>query len=162
MYLQHWRTPNTHSVMGRKQKSRKWSLVTVGDVVAVLSHGIELLHLTKVIKVDHVEKTAVVKWDVTCKNELVELKHCQKYNVKETSQRKRKSTDRYAPLLEKKICQESLSEDAPPICPNGEMINLFYSKDNISKQCAQGSLANLMNMLLMSTEDLDCFWHLVK
>ncbi len=103
-----------------------------------------------------------MKWDVTRKNELVKLKHCQKCNIKETSQRKHKSTDRYAPLPEKKIHQEPLSEDAPPICPDGEMINLFYSKDNISKLCTEGSIINLMNMLHMSTEDLDCFWHLVK
>jgi hypothetical protein len=122
----------------------------------------KVLHLGKVIKVYHAEKTAVVKWDVTHKNELVKLKHCQKYIVKETSQRKCKSTDRYVPLSEKKIHQESLSEDAPPICPDGEMINLLYSKDNISKLCAEGSIANLMNMLHMLTEDLDCFWHLVK
>jgi hypothetical protein len=52
-------------------------------------------------------------------------KHCQKYNVEETSQRKRKGTDRYVPLPEKKIYQEPLSDNAPPICPNGEMINLL-------------------------------------
>jgi hypothetical protein len=148
--------------LGAKQKSTKWSQVTIGGIVAVSNHGTKLLHLAKVIKIDHVKKTAEVKWDVTRKNELVKLKHCQKYNVEETSQRKRKNIDRYAPLPEKKIHQESLSEDAPPICPNGEMINLFYSKDNISKLCAEGSIANLMNMLHMSTEDLDCFWHLVK
>jgi hypothetical protein len=147
---------------GAKQKTTKWSQVTVGDIVAVSNHGTKLLHLAKVLKVDHVKKMAVVKWDVTCKNELVELKQCQKYNLKETSQRKCKSTDRYAPLPEKKIPHKSLSEDAPPLCPNGEMIKLFYSKDNISKLCAEGSIANLMNMLHMSTEDFDYFWHLVK
>jgi hypothetical protein len=42
------------------------------------------------------------------------------------------------------------------------MINLLYSKDNISKLCAEGSIANLINMLHLSTEDLDYFWHLVK
>ncbi len=52
---------------GAKQKSTKWSQVTVGDIVAVSNHGTKLLHLTKVIKVYHVEKIAVVKWDVTQK-----------------------------------------------------------------------------------------------
>jgi hypothetical protein len=118
---------------GAKQKSMKWSQITVGGVVALSNHGTKLLHLAKVMKIGHVEKMAVVKWDVTRKNKLVKLKHCQKYKVKETSLRKRKSTDGFAPLPEKKICQESLSDDAPPICPDGEMINLFYSEDNISK-----------------------------
>jgi hypothetical protein len=63
---------------------------------------------------------------------------------------------------QRKKSQESLSEDAPPICHDGGMINLFYKKDNISKRCAEGSIVNLMNILHMSTKDLDCFWHLVK
>jgi hypothetical protein len=40
--------------------------------------------------------------------------------------------------------------------------NMFYSPDNFSKQCAQGAIANLMNMLQCSKEETDLFWKLAN
>jgi hypothetical protein len=40
------------------------------------------------------------------------------------------------------------------------MKNMFYSKDNSSKLCAEGAIRNLMNMLQCSTEDMSTFWDL--
>ncbi len=46
------------------------------------------------------------------------------------------------------------------ICAEGQVENIFFNPDNYSKQCAQGSLANLLHMLKCSQEKLDLFWHL--
>jgi hypothetical protein len=35
---------------------------------------------------------------------------------------------------------------------------MFYSKENLSKLCAEGAIRNLMNMLHFSTEDMNIFW----
>ena len=44
--------------------------------------------------------------------------------------------------------------------PPGQMKNMFYSKDNLSKLCAEGAIRNLMNMLQCSAEDMSTFWEL--
>ncbi len=46
------------------------------------------------------------------------------------------------------------------ICAEGQVENIFFNPDNILKQCAQGSIANLLHMLKCSQEELDLFWHL--
>ncbi len=38
------------------------------------------------------------------------------------------------------------------------MENTFYSKDNLSKLCAEGAIRNLMNMLHCLRDKLDTFW----
>ena len=34
----------------------------------------------------------------------------------------------------------------------------FYSCDNSSKLCAEGALKNMLHLLQMKKEDIDCFW----
>ncbi len=81
--------------------------------------------------------------------------------------RKYKSSDEPAPLpgdeivekskvVEKSICAEGQVE----ICAEGQVENIFFNPDNVLKQCAQGSIANLLHMLKCSQEELDLFWHL--
>jgi hypothetical protein len=41
-----------------------------------------------------------------------------------------------------------------------QMKNRFYSKDNLSKLCAEGAVRNLMNMLHCSSDELDTFWEM--
>ena len=36
--------------------------------------------------------------------------------------------------------------------------NRFYSEDNLSKLCAEGAVANLINMLHCLRDELDTFW----
>jgi hypothetical protein len=43
------------------------------------------------------------------------------------------------------------------ICVDGQVTNIFFNPDNFSKQCAQGAIANFLNMLKCSTEELDLF-----
>jgi hypothetical protein len=40
------------------------------------------------------------------------------------------------------------------------MKNMFHSKENLSKLCAEGAIQHLMNMLHFSTEDMNIFWEL--
>jgi hypothetical protein len=44
--------------------------------------------------------------------------------------------------------------------PPSQMKNMFYSKENLSKLCAEGAIQNLMNMLHFLTEDMNTFWEL--
>ena len=48
------------------------------------------------------------------------------------------------------------------ICADGQVTNIFFNPDNFSKQCAQGAIVNLLNMLKCSTEELDLFWNLAN
>ena len=44
--------------------------------------------------------------------------------------------------------------------PPGEMRNMFYSRENSSKLCAEGAVGNLMNVLHCSPADMTSFWNL--
>ena len=44
--------------------------------------------------------------------------------------------------------------------PPGEMRNLFYSRENLGKLCAEGAIRNLMNVLHCSHADMTTFWEL--
>ncbi len=52
--------------------------------------------------------------------------------------------------------------DVRPICADGPVTNILFNADNSSKQCAQGAIVNLLNMLQCSKEELDLFWHLAN
>jgi len=44
--------------------------------------------------------------------------------------------------------------------PPGEMCNMYYSRENFSKLCAEGAVRNLMNVLHCSPADMTSFWNL--
>ncbi len=44
--------------------------------------------------------------------------------------------------------------------PPDEMRNMFYSRENFSKLCAEGAVRNHMNMLHCSPADMTSFWNL--
>ena len=75
--------------------------------------------------------------------------------------RKRKATDFFSPMAAEEIVHES-EPDVRLICADGQVNNIFFNQDNISKQCAQGAIANLLNMLQCSKEELEIFWHLAN
>jgi hypothetical protein len=124
----------------------------------------------------------MVKWDTSLKNENVFLKDCTKYDVEISAKRKQKSTEFFAPRAEEEFVNEpsltkhkssnelammageEIVEESEPvekrICAEGQVENIFFNPDNFSKQCAKGSLANLLHMLKCSKEELDLFWYL--
>ncbi len=73
---------------------------------------------------------------------------------------KHKSSTELALMSGEEIVEKSESVEKF-ICGEGQVENIFFNPDNVLKQCAQGSLANLLHMLKCSQEELDLFWHLV-
>ena len=167
---------------GSKKKSKSKE-ISVGDIVSVSNHGTKTVHLAKVLEIKEEENIVKIKWQFSGRNDFVGMSDCRAYDVELTSQRKRKETDRYSPqqdakvkrnqitnTLEAKITSDSTASIAillennveSIICPDGEIENRFYSKTNVSKLCAEGAIANLMNMLHMSSEDMSLFWQLIQ
>ena len=123
--------------------------------------------------------SVLVKWGTSLKKENVFINNCRKFDVEKTYLRKRKATDFFAPMsaeeyLRKRkatdffapmAAEEIVHESEPDvrlICADGQVNNIFFNRDNISKQCAQGAIANLLNMLQCSKEELEIFWHLAN
>ncbi len=77
----------------------------------------------------------------------IHLGDCKKYNKLDVIPRKRKSTDFF--------CGIPQTKRGKP--PPGQMKNMFFSNENLSKLCAEGAIQNLLNMLHFSTEDM-LFW----
>ena len=98
------------------------------------------------------------------KKENVYFNNCRKFDVEETSVRKRKAPD-YFVQIDAEAAEEIIRE-APPddrlICTDGQLTNIFYNAENSSKKCAQGANANLLHMLQCSKEQIDLFWQLAN
>jgi hypothetical protein len=86
----------------------------------------------------------------------VDFGDCKKYDETNVSQRKRKSTDFYFDMTDKKGKANKKSDELlnPP---TGKNKSIFYSEENSSKLCAEGAIGNLMNMLHCSKEDMELF-----
>jgi hypothetical protein len=169
---------------GSKKKLHNKSQLSIGDNVIVSNHGTKWEHHTKIIQMNVDRISVLVKWDTSLKKEHVLLNDCRKFDVENSSQRKRKSTEFFAPMAEEEFInelslrkhkstnelasmagEEIVEESEPvdkPICANGQVEKIFFNPDNFSKQCAQGALANLLHILKCSTEELDLFRNLAR
>jgi hypothetical protein len=177
---------------GSKKKVSNRTQLSIGDDVIVSNHGTKWEHRAKIIQMTDDGIYVMVKWDTSLQKSYVLLKDCKKYDVDNTVQRKRKSTDffepsakegmikepvirKYKPSDEPELCsgdnivEKSKSvetsicaEDQVEICAQGQVDNRYFNPENASKQCAQGSIANLLHMLKYSQEELDLFWHLAQ
>jgi hypothetical protein len=149
---------------GAKKKSRPCSQLSIGDDVIVSNHGTKWEHRAKIIQTLDDGKSVLVKWETSFKKEIVYLNDCQKLDVEATTVRKRKATDFFVPI-DAEAAEETIHEAQPDdrlISTDGQLTNLFFSADNSSKQCAQGSIANLLHMLQCSKEQIDLFWQLAN
>ena len=133
----------------------------------------------KILQMNDDGISVLVKWGTSLKKENVFINNCRKFDVEKTYLRKRKATDFFAPMsaeeylrkrkatdffapmAAKEIVHES-EPDVRLICADGQVNNIFFNRDNISKQCAQGAIAKLLNMLQCSKEELEIFWHLAN
>ena len=115
----------------------------------------------KILQMNDDGISVLVKWGTSLKKENVFINNCRKFDVEKTYLRKRKATDFFAPMAAEEIVHES-EPDVRLICADGQVNNIFFNRDNISKQCAQGAIANLLNMLQCSKEELEIFWHLAN
>ena len=114
------------------------------------NHGKHWIHLGYIISIDKNTKTAVVKWEETWKKDTVHLGDCKKYNKLDVIPRKWKSTDFF--------CEIPQTKRGKP--PPGQMKNMFFSDENLSKLCAEGAIQNLLNMLHFLPEDMNIFGEL--
>jgi hypothetical protein len=146
---------------GAKKKSSNRSQLTIGDDVIVSNHGSKWEHQAKILKMNDDGISVLVKWGTSLKRENVFLNDCRKFDVEDKSLRKRKATDFFAPMASEEIVHES-EPDVRLICADGQVENIYFNPDNFSKQCAQGAIANLLNMLQCSKEQLDLFWDLAN
>jgi hypothetical protein len=90
----------------------------------------------------------------------VYLNNCQKFDVEETSVRKREAPDFFVQIDAE--AAEEIIHEAPPddrlSCTDDQLTNLIYNAENSLKQCAQGAITNLLHMLQCSKEQLDLIW----
>ncbi len=85
-----------------------------------------------------------MKWEETQKKNTVYLGDCKKYNELDIIPRKRKSTDFF--------CEIPQTKRGKP--PPGQMKNMLFSVENLSKLCAKGATQNLLKMLHFLPEDM--------
>ncbi len=130
----------SHSLGAKKKESTNCDAlcVCVGDRGSMENHRKHLIHLGRIISIDKDTKSAVVKWKETQKKDNVHLVDCKKYNELDVP-RKWKSTDFFC-----EIPQTKRGKPAP-----GQIQNMFYSDENLSKLCAKGAIQNLLNMLYL-------------
>jgi hypothetical protein len=121
-----------------------------GDCISVENHGKHWIHLGHIISIDTNTKTTVVKWEETWNKDTVHLGDCKKYNKLDVIPRKHKSTVFF--------CEIPHTKRGKP--PPGQMKNMFFFNENLSKLCAEGAIKNLLNMMHFSSEDMNNFWEL--
>ncbi len=111
------------------------------------NHGKHWIHLGHIISIDKNTKTAVVKREETQKKDTVHLGDCKKYNELDVIPRKQTSTNFFY-----EIPQTKRGKPSP-----GQMKNMFFSDENLSKLCAKGAIQNLLNMLHFLPEGMNIF-----
>ncbi len=140
----------------------KDTLLCVGDRVIVLNHGDKWIHLARIVEINKVTSSAVVKWDTLLRKDTVDLVDCHKCDNEIILNRKRKATDFYPNLqVKKSYIRTSKKSEESLEPPPGQMKNMFYLKDNLTKLCAEGALRNLMGELQCLAEEMSTFWELV-
>ncbi len=156
-----WGCKKKESLKSNTCLNSKDTLLCVGDRVIVLNHGDKWIHLARIVEINNVTSSAVVKWDTSLHKDTVDLADCQRYDNEIVLNRKRKAIDFYQNLQVKKSkirTSKKSEESLEP--PPGQMMNMFYSKDNLSKLCAEGTTRILMGMFQCSAEDMSTFWEL--
>ena len=145
---------------GAKKKSNTShsSFISVGDIVEVDNHGTKGVYSATIMSIS--ENTAVVKWTTTLLRETVKLSDCKLINAANIHPRKRQMTDRFVPGTKGK--SDNPEEQPEPTKLPGQLSNKYYSAENLNKNCAEGSIANLMYMLGFTEKDIDLFWTLSR
>jgi hypothetical protein len=91
---------------GLKKKSSNRSHLSIGDNVIMSNHGTKWEHHTKILQMNEDGISVLVKWDTSLKRQNVLLNDCRKFDVKNSSQRKQKSTEIFAPMAEEEFVHE--------------------------------------------------------
>jgi hypothetical protein len=144
-----------------KRKSMDSTEINIGDKVTVANHG-NLFPWAQAKEIQFSKNLAKVKWEISCATDVVEIANLHPCFTSAISKQKRIKTDffhhhknqRYQTTAndEKLGDKQTLSEGLVSI--------QYYSLENTSKICAEGSVKNLLNMLRLSEHDVNVFWDL--
>ncbi len=107
------------------------------------NYGKHWIHLGRIISIDKDTKSGVVKWEITLKEDTVHLVDCKKY-IDLDVPRKRKLTDFFSEIPQTKRMMP----------PPGQIQNMLFTDENLSKLCAEGAIQNLLNMLHFLPEEM--------
>ncbi len=110
--------------------------------------------------IDFSKNLAKVKWEVSCTTDVVEIANLQLYSTSANSKQKRIKTDFFhhhknqsyqtTANDEKLGDKQTVLEALVPV--------QYYSLENTSKFCTEGSVKNLIHMLRLSEHDVSMFW----
>ncbi len=143
----------------RKKTNNTNGFISVGAIVEVRNHGSKgACYFSKILSL--IDKFAEVKWTSSGRKEIVKssdryiMDDCIHYSWK------RQKTDRFAPDTKKKS-DETIILPETTMLP-GQISNKYYCFENLTKKCAEGAIANLLNMLGFNEEEINLFWNLSR
>ncbi len=132
-----------------------------GDWVTVSNHE-NLFPWAQVKEIDFSKNLAKVKWEISCTTDIVKIANLHPYSTSATSKQKRIKTDFFhhhniqeckTTANDEMLCdKQTVLESLVPI--------QYYSLENTSKFCTEGSVKNLLNILRFSEHDVSVFWDL--
>jgi hypothetical protein len=99
------------------------------------------------------DKTAEVKWTSSRRKEFVKYSDCYIMDDSIHSSQKRQKTDRFAPETQKNP-DEKYKLPETTMLPR-QISNKYYCFENLTKKCAEGAIANLLNMLGFNEEEIN-------
>jgi hypothetical protein len=143
----------------RKKTKNTNGFLSVGAMVEVRNHGSKgSCYLAEVLSL--YDKTAQVKWTSSGRKDFVKYSDCYIMDDSIHSSRKRLKTDRFAPEAKIKSDETDISPEKK-LLP-GQITNKYHCFENLEKKCAEGAIANLLNMLGFNEEEIDSFWILSR
>ena len=143
----------------RKKTSKTNGFLSVGAIVEVRNHGSKgACYFAEILSLN--DKTAEVKWTSSGRKELVKYSDCYIMDDSIHSSRKRQKTDRFAPETQNKPDETDILPETTML--PGQISNKYYCFENLTKKCAEGAIANLLNMLGFNEEEINLFWKLSR
>jgi hypothetical protein len=143
----------------RKKTNNTNGFLSVGAIVEVRNHGSKgACYFAEILSLH--DKTAEVKWKSSGRKEFVKYSDCYIMDDSIHSSRKRQKTDRFAPETPKKTDETDILPETTML--PGQISNNYYCFENLTKKCAEGAIANLLNMLGFNEEEINLFWKLSR
>ena len=144
----------------RKKTDNNYNeFLSVGAIVDVRNHGSKgACYSAAILEIQ--DKTAEVKWTSTGRREIVQLSDCYIMDHTTHYRRKRQKTDRFEPETKNRPDRKSAVSE-PTMLP-GQVPNKYHCCDNLTKKCAEGAIANLLNMLGFHEDEINLFWNLSR
>jgi hypothetical protein len=143
----------------RKKGNKTNGFLSVGAIVEVRNHGSKgACYFAEILSLH--DKTAEVKWKSSGRKEFVKYSDCYIMDDSIHLSRKRQKTDRFAPDTPPKKHETDILPETTML--PGQISNKYYCLENLTKKCAEGAIANLLNMLGFNEEEINLFWKLSR